>query len=406
MLMTLCWLCAHLTSTLGLAKGRNPIRTALYLYGISLLATYCSATYHFLVPNEVDAADHALVLIVALLGATLLICDGVRTRERLDLLLKTVAVGTGVVAVVGALQFVVDFDLTEHLAIPGLGFSSVASGFILERSDFRRVAGTTGSPIEFGVLCAMTLPLALHYGFRAKDTGRTAWRWWVLCLLIASGLLFSISRSAVLGVACIGLVLLPGWPARRRIHAVVVTVVFLGISRFLFPGLLGTLLGLFLNFGSDDSVSYRTHDYPVAAAEISRNFWLGHGVGTFYAPQHIVFDNQYLLTLVESGVLGGAALAILFLTGMGAALRMVLRSAQVRDRQLALSLMACLSVPIVDSVTFDLLSFKITEGVLFVVLGSIGALYRMAEWRPRREPRPAPAGRAPGSPRAVLEETL
>jgi len=156
--MGVCWLAAHLTASVGMAKGRNPIRTVLFVFTLGLLATYSYGNYVYLEPDEVNQADRTMVLLLALVGMALLICDGVRTRERIDAVLRTVVMTTAVVAFIGALQFTVDVDLTRFLVLPGLNFTAAASSSVFERSGFRRVAGTTGNPIEFGVLCAMVLP--------------------------------------------------------------------------------------------------------------------------------------------------------------------------------------------------------------------------------------------------------
>jgi O-antigen ligase len=384
LLMGMCWLCAHIAGGLGIVKGFTPMRTAIYAFLLGTIATYAWAMHHYLPSDEIKLADHTLVLIIALIGMVLMIGDGVPNRERIDFLLRVVVVCCSIVAGVAALQFVIDFDMTKYLVLPGLKMTSINAGYIFERQDLRRVAGTTGNPIEFGVLCAMTMPLALYFAFRAKQEGSPAGRWWVCCALIGSGLLFSISRSAVLGMACAGLILMMGWPARRRVVSIIVTLVVLALSRFAFPGLIGTIVGLFVNFSSDDSVQYRTHDYPIAAAEISRHPILGRGVGTFYAPKHIVFDNQYLLTLVEGGFVGLVVMVLLFIVGFGSALYLALRAVRPQDRELALTLLAAVTVPAIGSVTFDLFGFKVVEGVFFALLGVVAAYYRMTPCRPVR----------------------
>ena len=376
--MAACWLLAHFTYHLGMAKGFNAIRLTLYLYVLALMATYCSANYRYLPGDEIKAADRTAVLVVALAGTALLICDGVTSRDRLDFLLKSVVTCCSISALIAALQFAVNIDLTEYLVLPGLKYTSTSSGHVFERAAFRRVAGTTGNPIEFGVLCAMTLPLALHFALQAKTRGQSAARWWVSSALIAAGLLFSVSRSAVLSVGCAGLILLIGWPRRRRIIGLTTTIVFLIAARAAFPGLLGTLFSLFANFSNDDSVQYRTHDYPIAAAEISRDPLLGHGVGTFYAPKHIVFDNQYILTLVDGGMIGFATFVGLFLVTLWIALRLSLFATRDADRDLARALLACAIVPVVGSITFDLLTFSTVSGIYFVLVGAIAALQRNA----------------------------
>src|SRR5690606_18853024 len=193
--------------------------------------------------------DHALVLIVAMVGLALLVCDGVRGRDRLDFLLKTVVAAGAVVAVIGACQFLFDLDLTRLLRLPILEFTSEDAA-VLEREDLRRVAATTGHPIEFGVVCAMLLPIAAHYGFRARERAEPTLRWWACTGLIAMGLMFSVSRSAMLSLAGVAVTLLLGWPARRRLQALAVTGGFLVAVWLLVPGLLGTFYGLFANFGT------------------------------------------------------------------------------------------------------------------------------------------------------------
>lgn len=374
--LAVCWLCAQMTTTLGMAKGSNPVRTAVFLFAASLVASYAFAMVD-LPRDEVRLADQRVVVTVALVGVALVVCDGVRTRGRLDLLLQVVVIACTFVAVVGIFQFVLDLDLTKYLSPPGL--TTIADdAAISQRSDFRRVAGTTAHPIEFGVLCAMALPLALHYGFRARERRERSVPWWICTFLVTGGLLFSISRSAVLGLLCVGLILFVSWSKRRRLRALVVVAAFLVLTRAAFPGLLGTLTGLFTNFSSDTSVAYRTHDYPVAAQQIAQSPVFGRGFGTFYTPKYLVFDNQYLGTLVEGGTVGLIAIVGLFVTAIWAALRSAVRTLDREHRDLSVALLACVSVPTVGCITFDLFSFKTVSGVLFVVLGSIACAYRLS----------------------------
>ncbi|GLZ28893.1 hypothetical protein Lesp02_10830 [Lentzea sp. NBRC 105346] len=376
LVIAMAWLCAQMTTTLGMAKGRSPVRTALFCYGVALFATYGYAAYRYLPPDELKLMDHAAVLVVATVGVGLGICDGVRTRDRLDFVLKTIVVCGAVVAVVGAFQFIFSVDLTQYLALPGLRYTA-SDGFITERSAMRRVAGTTGHPIEFGVLCSMVLPIAAHYGLQAKLRNEPAARWWICTGLIAMGLMFSVSRSAVLGLLGVGIVLFLGWPARRRLQVLGIGVVFLAVVKVTVPGLLGTFYNLFANAGRDDSVKYRTHDYATAAAEVSKNLWFGRGIGTWYAPKHQVFDNQYILTMVEAGLIGTIAFAVLILTGFYCALRARYLSADQSTQNLGLTLAATLVVPLIGSATFDLMSFHTVTGLMFMLIGCIGALLRI-----------------------------
>jgi O-antigen ligase len=375
LLIGLCWLCAQLTNTLGVAKGRNAVRTMLFLYVCSVLATYGIATYGYLPPDELNLADQCLLLTFASVGLALGVCDGVRGHQRLDLVLKTMAVTGVIVAVIGILQFLADLDLTQYLRLPGLRYA-VEYGSVSERAGELRVAATTGHPIEFGVICAMLLPLAVHLATKAARLGQPTRRWWLCTGLIAAGMMFTVSRSAILGAAGAGVVLFLGWSARRRVQAVLAIFVFLALIKVIVPGLLGTFYGLFANMGKDDSIRYRTHDYATASTEIAKHLWLGRGLGTWYAPKHQIFDNQYLLSLVEVGVLGLAAFIGIFLAGIYAALRARVVSSDPTVRDLGLTLVAMLVVPIIGCATFDLAAFRTGTALAFLIAGAAGSLLR------------------------------
>ncbi|MFJ2028467.1 O-antigen ligase family protein [Streptosporangium sp. NPDC087985] len=377
LIATLCWLCAHFTLTLGMAKGRTPVRTALFVFVTAMVATFGYATYGYLPADELKLADHTLILLVAGAGLALMVCDGVRGPERLDFVLKAVVVAGAVIAVIGACQFLFDLDLTRYLELPGLRYTS-EDGFVSARSDFRRVAATTGHPIEFGVVSAMILPIAVHYGFQARERGGPALRWWVCSGLIGVGLMFSVSRSAVLSLMGVAVVMFLGWPARRRIQTLLVTVGFLIVMRFMAPGLINTFYDLFANAGTDDSIRYRTHDYAVASYEIAKHPWLGRGAGTWYAPKHQVFDNQYLLSAVETGLIGVVTVIGLFVCGIYSGLRARYLSTDPGTRDLGLTLAACLVVPLIGAATFDLLSFATVTGLSFLLVGATGSLLRGA----------------------------
>ncbi len=396
--ISLCLFFAHFTSTLGAAKGRSVVRTAVIVYFLSVLATYGYVTYGYLPPDELPLTDHTLVNILAVVGVALVVCDGVRGRDRLDFVLKAVVVSGTVVAAIGVIQFLVGFDLAKYLTLPIFRFGVDNHGFIAERSSFRRPAGTTGTPIEFGVVCAMVLPLALHYGFRARERLEREWGWWLCCALLGSGAIFAISRSAILGLVVGGIVLFIGWPRGRRSRVLLVSMAFLLGMKLAFPGLLGTIYGSFYNLNSDNSVKYRTHDYPVAFAEIARHVWLGRGFGTWYSPKYQVFDNQYLSTLVEGGFIGLLAVAGLFLAGIYGAARALYLAVDPEQRDLALTLLACLVVPVVGAATFDLFAFGTGAALTFVLIGAVGSLVRIA-----RQLASETADRSKGSPeRSVL----
>ena len=97
---------------------------------------------------------------------------------------------------------------------------------------------------------------------RSRAVGRVGW--WTCVGLIGGGLMFSVSRSAILGLTAAAIVLLCGWSAQRRVRMAVAGLGFLVVIKFVSPGLLGAFLGLFKNARNDSSIQWRTHDYATA----------------------------------------------------------------------------------------------------------------------------------------------
>lgn len=352
----------------------RPVRFAILVYITADIASYMLAMLHELDPAEVRSADRALLTLGAAAGIALSAADGIPTLERLETLLSRVVIFASICAGIAALQFV-GFDLTRHLYIPGLHATSTL-GSDSTRASFNRVAGTARHPIELGATLAMVLPLALHFAFRAEGSART-WRW--LCVgLLGLAIPMSLSRTAIVGVLVVVIVLLPTYPPVRQRAALVVggvwtTVMWLGI-----PGLVGTLRNLFTNAGSDASVTDRTARYSRIAGLFRHHVYIGRGLGTFIPERYFVLDNQYIATTLETGLIGLSALIFVMIVSFGCArgARRLLKDPVTRD--LAQSLAAAAAVPLAVFATFDALSFPMVPGLMFLLLGCNGALWRIA----------------------------
>src|SRR5699024_5237451 len=197
--------------------------------------------------DELSNANMWLIFIIAMAGIALATSDGLRDRREVDVLLRTLVVVAAAMAAVGALQFAGIVDLTRYISIPGLrhnaDFLQVGA-----RGDgsFPRVASTANHYIEFGVVLALALPVALHYALFSPRGRTRIWRW-VAVGLIASGIPFSISRSAILTVVMTMSLLAVVWPWRQRYNAAVIAVIATAVFHVVNRGVLGTIKGLFLN---------------------------------------------------------------------------------------------------------------------------------------------------------------
>jgi O-antigen ligase len=386
--LVLYWLAMRLVPDSGAARGLQPIRIAIGLFVTSIMLAYMVGTLHPLPPDQLSGADRGLLSMLSWFGVGLVATDMLRTGESVRRLVRIVVVLVGIIAAMGLLQFLTGFNLADLYHIPGLKINYDLA-VVSERSDFRRVAATASHPIEFGMVLAMTLPLALHVAFNAKDR---KWLWWGIVLLIGVASPMSLSRSAILGLFVAFVVLFSGWPSSRRMGVLLVLPVFVVVLRFAIPGLVGTIKSLFTGLSKDESIQGRTDDYKVVGQFISKSPWFGRGFGTFLPHDFFTLDNQYLGMIIECGYIGLAALIQLFLVGFVAARGARIRTADPERRDLAQSLAASVLVAGFGYVTFDGLGFTMVTGLLFLLLGCIGALWRVS--RQELEPEPPPAAPA------------
>lgn len=357
--------------------GPQPVRVVLVAYLVSTLLSFAAASGRAATGAEASAADRGVVVAVSLVGVALLTADGVRSRQRLDHLLRALVVLGAGVATVGILQFLFGYDVTASLRLPLLTPRETGYEAITARSGFNRVAGTTLHPIEFSVVLTMLLPVAVHVAHHAGLR-----RWWAPVALLAAAIPMSVSRTGTVGVIAVGLLTIPTWSPTRRRRAAVAGAAFLLSMKLVFPGLIGSIRALFTGFADDPSIASREHDYSYIGTYIAERPWFGRGAMTFL-PDHFDFvDNQYLLSLVETGVVGLLALLAVFFVGMGAARGARHRSTDPVTRDLGQALAASLIVGPVTFATFDFMSFPVARGLSFLLVGCAGALWRFECHRP------------------------
>ena len=368
------------STLLGLDRRRgprNPIAVVLCLFWLSVLASYVLMNRNTLTVAEMAAADRLLMQLTVITGVALVAAECLGSVADVRRVLRVLCWGGAFCGVVAALQYWLSLDLSTSLReLPGFSVNGTDPG-IITRGALNRVSGTAVYPIELGVVAGMLLPLAIYLGFH--DTGRSAARRWTPAALIALGVPASVSRSAILAFVVALAVLIVLMPVRQRVIAFLAMPLTLVAVFMTAPGLIGTLATFFGAGTSDASVQSRLSDYPMVERSLADSPWFGRGGWTYIADNAFdVLDNQYLKTAVELGLVGVLALSVFFIVPAIAALNARRRSADPELRFLCAALTGASLAAAVCSLTFDSLSYPMFIGVYALIIGLIGAGWRIS----------------------------
>jgi O-antigen ligase len=314
--------------------------------------------------------------------------DGLRDRGDIDRLVRWLVILTAGVAALGIIQYYTGFDIAGLYRIPGFAASADLSG-IGGRSGLRRIAATATHPIEFGVVMAGVLPLALHRSLHGPRTLGS----WLPTALIGFAMAVSISRSPIVVTAVAFLLIIPSWPRPWRRNALLVAPAAVVGVRLLAPGVVGTIRSLFLNINNDTSVSGRTEDFDVLARIFWENPILGRGLGTFVPQYYRIIDNQVYALFLELGVVGTSAFIAVILTATFSARGARRRFASAEHGHLGLVVSAAIVGLFVSFALYDVLGHAMSAGLVFLLVGLAGALWRVAAEEQRAVPDQAGAPR-------------
>ena len=326
------------------------------------------------VAAEQNGADRGLIVLAGWVGVLALAADGIDQADRLRTLLRRIVMLATAMAALGAIEFCTGVDLTKYIVLPGLSVHQQVTDLV-SRNGLVRVTATTGQPLEFNAVLAMSLPIALHQARFAPAALRV--RRWLQVALITAAVPMTGSRSAFFGLAVICIVLFPTWHRRDRLRACLAGLAAPALAWLVKPSLVSNFTALFGQLGADRSSLSRADAYSEAVPYIAAHPWLGQGFQTFFPQTYFFVDNQYVTSLLETGVLGLLALVVCFATGWFTARSARAAAADARTRDLGQCLAASIAVGAVCFASFDALSFSIAAGLFFLLLGCVGAAWRL-----------------------------
>ena len=324
----------------------------------------------------------------------------VQSRRQVDFLVKTLVLGGGVVGLLALIESRTGYNVFDHLSsfVPVLK----ATGMPLEDPSFARdgrmrVVASSQHPIALGAMFVMLIPLALYL---ARTHGG---KWWLPLGMTFAGTIASFSRTPVLMLTVVMLVFI--WLRPRDVLRIWPALLPLLIAvHFALPGTLGALKGTFMPAGG---LVQQQATGPVGSGRVSTlhpalhaEFWpnpiLGEGFGTrvtkaseaIPVPNAPILDDQWLGTLLETGIVGAGLLMWMFLRFI----RRIGREAKSEDTWRGF-LLACIAASVaaygVSMFTYDTFAFIQVTFLLFLLIAIGSVVYRL------------PAGDVIESPRSV-----
>jgi O-antigen/teichoic acid export membrane protein/O-antigen ligase len=395
-LLALLWyLAAWLGGRITPAPATRSPRVIMCFLAAALLLAYISLGQSNRAPlsTEVTAADRGLIGLAAWIGVVVVSSAGIRDYDRLQTLLRRAVLMGTAVAALGIFESFTKTNPIASLHIPGLDPVSTADQF-LTRAGLTRPSSTAQHPLELAGVLTMLLPFAIQQALDPKYQGRL--RKWAPVVLIGGMIPLTVSRTSIIGLVVVLIMLLPTWRPARRWAALVFLLFGALAAKVAVPGLGTTVVNMFsaLTDGGDASTQARVSDYAGVAPYIAQRPWFGRGFGTFIPDLYRYTDNMYLLALVEIGIFGTLVIAALFLVGYRAGrLGRRLYTDEPR-RELGQSFAAAMAAGLIVSGTFDSLTFPMFAGLAFLLLGLAGAYLGIA----RRDARLGSAEAEPEPP--------
>lgn len=300
-----------------------------------------------------------------------------RTSGVIHAVLKTLVLGAAVVAFFAIVERRTRYNVFDNLGgwVPFLEFEGGLTEEGIRRGGRLRVYGPAQHPIALAAMLAMMVPLSIYLANHFRRRG-----WYLATALLLFATLATVSRTAVLMLATIGIVSMALRPAIVRPLVIALLPALLAVH-LVIPGAIGGLSGAFFpreglianqtKFGGRASGERLAPQFEVIRERPA--FGQGYGTRLTTGPEvnARILDNQWLGTAVEIGLVGITAWVWLFVHFLLRAGRAAKSDLSGRGALLT-ALAGSVTAFAVAMFTFDAFSFIQVTVVLFVLL-ALGA---------------------------------
>lgn len=365
---------------------RTGLEAPLLLVTVAAVASILANSHRIATLDVEPEVLKTFSFLVSFLLVFFFVASVVRTFDGVDRLVRLLAGGGAVIAVLAVYESRTGYNPFDHLSgvVPFLETTFLPN--VQDRGARFRAYGPAEHAIALGAVLAMLLPLSAYLALTTRKA-----RWWVATALIAMGVFATVSRTGILMLAVAGIVFAWLRPGARKLWPLLLPLA--AMVHFAMPGTLGTIKYSFFPEGGliaeqrgyEDSG--RIGDLGPSFAEAAQKPLLGQGLGTRIpvynlrtgkAPNARILDDQWLVTLLETGVVGALGWAWFFLR----LIRRLGRSGKddfSRRGWLLVALAASLTAYAIGMFTYDAFSFVQVTFIMYILAGFGVTLLRLPD---------------------------
>jgi O-Antigen ligase len=248
----------------------------------------------------------------------------------------------------------------------------------------REVLGTADVSLEAVAMLALALPIALTR-LLERGTSRSRLGYLLVTLILLGAMVATYRKSALLAPIVVVAIMICFRP-RQMVRLAPLGLIVLVVLPIIAPNALGSVIEQFQPHKLGvATVSDRVSDYDAIRPDVLSHLLFGRGFGSYEHSTYRTLDNDMLMRLVESGVIG--LLAWLgMLIGLIAIAAPLIRGGDMRRGPPALAIAAGAGGFLVMSLLFDMMSFPQTPYIMVALAGLLAVLIK----RPTPVPSPAP----------------
>lgn len=367
--LTLAWLLSiAIGGPAGPRARRSAVGPALLLFvGIALVSVVLNVAVlaHL---QEANLAVKKLSLVCAFVVFFYIVATSLRSSELRGFSMLVVILGT-ITAIGTIYEYRTGHNLFFDYATRALSsFASIHA----EPSDQQylrpQIVGPTRQGLANATLLAIALPFAL-VSLLGSDSRRRRLLHAVAAAIILAGAVATLKKTAVIAPLA-GIAVLFAYRPRSTLRLLPLGIALLVAIKVLVPGAAPGILFQFSSNTGTATTHDRQIDYAAVLPDVLHHPALGRGFGTFDPYVYRFLDNQYLMLLVETGLIGLAA----YLLVIAVSLRTAHRAIRARDRLRsapALAALAAITSYAVANQLYDAFSFPQGAYAFFFLAGLV-----------------------------------